>query len=317
MSSDKDNLNRRFERERQARKAAEKIAEEKTRELYMANKALQGFNEHLEDTIQLRTQDLERARDQARAANSIKGRFLANMSHELRTPLNAIIGYSEILQEDAEELKLDTIVPDLKKIQSSGLHLLSIVNDILDLSKIEEGMLQLNPVCFHVGDLIDEVVSNLLPVMSKKKNVFEIHCPEMIGEICTDLIRVRQVLYNLLSNAAKFTSGGTVAISAEECEIHGDPGIEFTVQDNGIGISGEQADRVFEIFVQADETTSREFGGTGLGLPISRRLCRMMGGDLTVKSIEGEGSTFTARILADAQSLNEDMSSLLEADATS
>ncbi len=233
--------------------------------------------------------DLMQAKDAAEASSRTKSQFLANMSHELRTPMNAILGYSEMLQEEAEEEGLEEFVPDLQKIQGAGRHLLALINDILDLSKIEAGKMELYLEDFNVADVVADVAATVQPLIAKKDNTLVVHCPPEIGPMRADLTKVRQALFNLLSNAAKFTEEGEITLDIRE--KGGD--LLFAVRDTGIGLSGEQIAGLFEAFSQADASTTRKYGGTGLGLAITRRFCRMMGGDCTVESTPGSGSTFT------------------------
>jgi signal transduction histidine kinase len=258
---------------------------------------IEAFNDML-DHIQERDAALIVARDKAEEVSRMKSAFLANMSHELRTPLNAIIGYSEMLQEDVEDAGHSDMVPDLVKIHVAGRHLLGLINDILDLSKIEAGKMTVHAEDFDVATLLREVVSTVQPMMDRNHNELVVEAPEDgLGEMHTDVTRVRQVLLNLLSNAAKFTSDGRITLAARQADTGGDQGwMVFTVSDTGIGMSEEQMGRLFQAFSQADSSTTRRFGGTGLGLVISRRFCQMMGGDITVTSVPGEGSTFTARL---------------------
>ncbi|HSC28896.1 MAG TPA: response regulator, partial [Vicinamibacterales bacterium] len=236
--------------------------------------------------------ELLSARREAEAANSAKSRFLANMSHELRTPLNAIIGYSEILQEEVEELGQAGLVPDLQKIRSAGKHLLALINDVLDLSKIEAGRMELYLETFDVAAMVDEVLTTVAPLVAKNGNRVVVEVDPAIGAMRADLTRSRQVLFNLLSNACKFTERGTITVSARA-----DAGwVEFEIADTGIGMTPAQQARLFEAFAQADAATSQKYGGTGLGLAISRQFCRMMGGELTVSSAEGAGTRFTVRL---------------------
>jgi signal transduction histidine kinase/CheY-like chemotaxis protein len=240
--------------------------------------------------------EIGEAKEAAEAANSAKSAFLANMSHELRTPMNAILGYSEMLIEEAEDLGQEEFVPDLQKIHQAGSHLLALINDVLDLSKVEAGKMDLYIETFEVGPMIDAVVATIDPLVKKNGNRLRVEVDPMLTEMRADLTKVRQALFNLLSNAAKFTREGEVALVAEREAGDGEGWIRLAVSDTGIGIAPDKLERVFEEFSQAEESTLREFGGTGLGLTISRRFCQMMGGDITVESAVGRGSTFTVRL---------------------
>ena len=232
-------------------------------------------------------------------ASRHKSQFLANMSHELRTPLNAIIGYSEMLQEEAEDLDAEAFVPDLRRINAAGKHLLGLINDILDLSKIEAGRMDLFVEEFEAGRLVRDVEAIVQPLVEKNGNTLVVTCPPDVGEMQADQTKLRQALFNLLSNAAKFTDHGTISVTVErETSADGD-WVTFAVSDTGIGMTEEQLSRLFEAFSQAEASTRSRYGGTGLGLAISRHFCRLMGGDLTVESTYGRGSTFTVRLPAE------------------
>ena len=238
--------------------------------------------------------ELLSARRDAEAANSAKSQFLASTSHELRTPLNAIIGYSEMLQEDAEDRGEISAIPDLQKIHSAGKHLLALINDLLDLSKIEAQKMELNLETFALRPLIEQVGTTVRPLIEKNANRLEILAAQNLGSMHSDETRVRQVLLNLLSNASKFTERGVITLEgAREGEA-----IVFRVRDTGIGMTPEQLGRLFQAFSQAEASTAAKYGGTGLGLEISRRFCQLMGGDLTVTSEPGKGSVFTVRLPA-------------------
>jgi signal transduction histidine kinase len=276
--------------------------------------------------------ELQEANRQLAEASQHKSQFLANMSHELRTPLNAIIGYSEMLQEEIEDLGQETFLPDLQRINGAGKHLLGLINDILDLSKIEAGRMDLYLETFKISQVVQEVAAIVQPLIEKNGNTLVVTCPDDVGTMRGDLTKLRQTLFNLFSNAAKFTDHGTIELRVarsqegdntgatnvgavdvgamhcsptgsvrEQCMAPtGGEGIIFAVSDTGIGMTGEQLGRLFEAFSQAEAGTSKRYGGTGLGLAISRHFCRLMGGDLTVSSVDGQGSTFTVRLPASA-----------------
>ncbi|MDT8369244.1 MAG: response regulator [Longimicrobiales bacterium] len=240
--------------------------------------------------------ELMETRRAAEEANHSKSQFLANMSHELRTPLNAVLGYSEMLAEEAEEDGNDSYLPDIEKIHAAGKHLLNLINDVLDLSKIEAGRMELFLEEIEVGVLIEEVTTTVKPLIDKNDNRLEVILDDAVGSIHVDVTRVRQSLLNLLSNAGKFTHEGTIRLHVGVDPDSDDSVLFFKVRDDGIGMTPEQVDRLFEAFTQAEASTTRRFGGTGLGLTITRKFCRMMGGDVTVESEEGLGSTFTIRL---------------------
>jgi signal transduction histidine kinase len=227
-------------------------------------------------------------------ASQHKSQFLANMSHELRTPLNAIIGVTEMLREDAEALKQDT--EPLDRVLGAGRHLLALINDILDLSKIEAGRMELHLQTFSLARVIQDVGKTIEPMTMKNGNRLIIDCPADLGTVRADQTRLRQSLLNLASNANKFTEKGTVTITAHQGQEDSGDWITLAVTDTGIGMTPEQMGKLFQEFSQASSTTASKYGGTGLGLVISRRFCQMMGGDIMVESEVGRGSTFTIRL---------------------
>ena len=240
-----------------------------------------------------------REREAAEAANLAKSSFLANMSHELRTPLNAIIGYSELIDDEATDAGLLQFRPDLQKIKTAGEHLLGLINTVLDLSKIEAGKMELQLEDYDLSALIDEVANTSQPLLAKNRNQFHLKVEPGCGVMHIDAPKLRQVLFNLLGNAGKFTEDGNVTLAVRAPETAEDRRwLSFVVSDDGIGMTTPQLAKLFQPFVQADVTTTRQYGGTGLGLAISRRLCRLMDGDLTVESDPGHGSRFMVRIPA-------------------
>ncbi len=239
---------------------------------------------------------LKAAQLAAEQANIAKSAFLANMSHELRTPLNAILGYSEMLMEEAEDLEQDVFGPDLKKIKQAGSHLLALINDVLDLSKIEAGKAELFGEEVNVSELLDEVTATVAPLVARNGNSLKLVRDEDPGSVFQDLTKLKQCLLNLLSNAAKFTHDGEVTLRVGHQSTPGGEMLVLSVADTGIGIPADKMDSLFEEFTQADVSTTRKYGGTGLGLTISRRFCRMLGGDITVRSEPGQGSEFTIAV---------------------
>jgi signal transduction histidine kinase len=273
--------------------------------LQSSNAKLGDYNRTLEYRVEERTAELaeamqaaESARLAAEAANHAKSTFLANMSHELRTPLNAIIGYGEMLAEEVEERGHHEYVADLERIQTAGRHLLTLISDILDLSKIEAGRVELVLETFELTPMIQEVASTIQPLVRKNANTLEVQCAPDLGTMRADTTKVRQSLLNLLSNACKFTEKGTIKLHVNR-DKHGETErLIFEVTDTGIGMSAEQLNSVFQPFTQADASTTRKYGGSGLGLAISQHFCNMMGGYITAESTLGEGSTFCIRLPA-------------------
>ena len=241
--------------------------------------------------------------EQLTEASKLKSQFLANMSHELRTPLNAIIGLTEMLHEDARDLQRAEELEPLERVLRAAHHLLELINDILDLSKIEAGRMEMHIENFEIAPLVDDVIATISPIAAKSGNKITLRCPDTIGVMRADQTRIRQALLNLLSNANKFTEHGSVTVDVDRVTRDGHEQIILAVSDTGIGLSAEQLGRLFQEFVQADSSTTRRYGGTGLGLAISRRFCQMMGGDITVHSELGKGSTFTIHLPAKVDTL--------------
>jgi PAS domain S-box-containing protein len=257
-----------------------------------------GTNTDVEDQRRVE-RALAEARDVAEAASVAKSTFLANMSHELRTPLNAVIMYSELLQEEAEDRGVTDFLPDLEKIRTAGRHLLGLVNSILDLSKIEAGKMDMYLERFELRDVVTDVTATVQPLLKKRDNTLAVDAPADLGAMNADLTKVRQILFNLLSNASKFTEKGTVTLAVRRRDEGERPGVEFRVSDTGIGMTPEQVGRLFQPFTQADASTTRKFGGTGLGLTIVKQFCEMMGGGVRVESEPGRGTTFVVWLPAE------------------
>jgi len=269
--------------------------------LQSTNGELKTRTQELEEEIFHRKQtqeELLNAKHAAEEANRAKSTFLANMSHELRTPLNAIIGYSEMLEEETRDSGKIENVQDLRKIQASGKHLLSLINDVLDLSKIEAGKMVLHLETFEVSQVIEEMVTTLQPAAAKNGNSIHVQLAKNVNMMRADITKVRQILFNLLSNACKFTDHGSVSVNVEQIKVEDRDWIQFQVRDNGIGISARQKQNLFQEFAQADASIARKYGGTGLGLAITHRFVQMMKGHIGVESEIGQGAVFTVGLPA-------------------
>ena len=268
--------------------------------------AFSRMSDEVNGLIDARTSEMETARDEARDASDQKTKFFANMSHELRTPLNAILGYGEMLYEDCEDLGYDDLLPDLKKITSSGSHLLSLINNILDLSKIEAGKMELFVTSFEIENMVQIIKDVSEPLAAKNDNGFVINLDGAMGSMSQDETKLRQCLTNFLSNGFKFTKNGTVTLDVKAKMVGDVEFIDFAVVDTGAGMSPEGVAKVFEEYTQAERSTSANYGGTGLGLPISKKFAEMMGGDVIVTSEEGVGSVFTMSVPRECPEYNED-----------
>lgn len=277
---------------------AREQAENATVRLADINLRLEEANQTLEAKVGLRTAELENALVLAHDASQAKSAFLARMSHELRTPMNAIIGYSEILLEDADERGDASAARDLRRILDSSRHLLSLISDVLDYSKLEAGRSELHLSTFTLAAIVHDVVAHLRPLFARSANQFSLRCGEDVGEIEADAAKVRQILINLLGNSAKFTENGSIHLAVTRLRAAEGDRIQLEVKDTGIGMDAEQLGRIFTPFVQAGPAISARFGGTGLGLAISRQFARMMGGDITASSEAGRGSIFVVTLPA-------------------
>jgi signal transduction histidine kinase len=306
-------LEQQLEQERRARQQAEEIAEQKTLALSEAEQEIQHLTRLLEELTRAKSAEVTKARRQAQEAGQATSTFVANISHELRAPLNAIIGYSSILQEEARDLGRDDFILDLQMIESAGKHLQAVISDILALTKIVSGQMDIDVDTFDITKMIEEVVMTVQLMVNKNNNTLEVEYNDDIGLMQTDMTKVRQILFNMLGNAAKFTEQGTITLTVERQPLVinnpspqiADNGREpvdhivFRVTDTGIGISPKQRERLFGAFTQGDGSTTRKYGGTGLGLTICQHFCQMMGGKITVESEFGQGSTFTVCLPAE------------------
>ncbi|MDP3814994.1 HAMP domain-containing sensor histidine kinase [Pseudomonas sp.] len=289
---------RQLQRERNARKAAETLLESKSLELYLANQQLLQLNATLEQRVHERTQELVAARDQALEASRIKSQFIATVSHELRTPLHAVISYSEMLLEDLQGAGLAQQLQDQRKIHGAAQHLQILINELLDFTKLEAGKVDADPEAIDLDELVDNLLDTLSPLAEQNGNRLEVQLAGDAGELVSDRLKLNQCLYNLLSNACKFTERGLVRLEIRRERGTDQDWLCFAVSDNGIGMDEAQLSRLFQPFSQGDSSITRKYGGTGLGLAISRGLCELLGGTIDVSSTPGQGSCFRMRIPA-------------------
>lgn len=295
-------LARQLKRERSARKQAESLLEDKSRELYQANEELMKLNASLEERVRERTRELAAARDQAIEGSRIKSQFLANVSHELRTPLHSILSYSEMLQEDMVAAGDKEHLRDLKKILTAAGNLRTLINELLDFTKLEAGKMKLDITSFTVGELLAPIIDTVRPLSDSKHNRLEVNVLDMDSEMHTDRLKLAQCVTNLLTNACKFTENGTVMLRATPEQVQGQgqgqgrAWMLFEVSDTGIGMDTEQLSMLFKPFLQGDGTITRKFGGTGLGLTIANSFTSMLGGDIQVSSTPGQGTVFSLRV---------------------
>ena len=278
----------------------ERKVQERTIELSETNRVLQ------QEIVERRRieEALKWALNKAESANVAKSQFLANMSHELRTPLNAIIGYSQMLEEEATDLGYEEFMPDLEKICVAGKHLLGLINDVLDITKIETGKMEFTYENFDLSKFIHELASTIQPLMETKDNAFQINIAEELGEMYADATKLRQILLNLLSNASKFTEHGQITLEVTSVNEQGDKWFKFRVTDTGIGMPQEKLDNLFDLFTQIDASPTRQHDGAGLGLAITKQFTELMGGTISVESQLGEGSTFSVQLPANGSKNN-------------
>jgi signal transduction histidine kinase len=273
-------------------RTAERFRQRTTTAVHVARELIQRLEEQ--------SMQLAEAKTRAEEANRAKSAFVANMSHELRTPLNAIIGYSEMLQEEAVDQGLEAFLPDLRKIHTAGKQLLALIKDILDLSKIEAGKMEVTPEGCEVASIVCELETTIQPLVQKNANTLTVYMTDGLGTVWVDIAKLRQVMLNLLANACKFTEHGAITLHVSRELVRRVHWLVLSVTDTGVGMSPAQMKKLFQSFSQGDASTTRRYEGTGLGLAISRRLCQLMGGDISVESAVGIGSTFTVRVPVEA-----------------